>query len=236
MRDTNYLDKIEDSEYLISMVPVDEIIRFGYSCGVNAQSYVLDLCCGYGTLLKIWSEAFGINGVGVDRCEEFIVKGIARLTAAGAGNVRLICADVFDYTDDARYDVVICSETFGSIQETLALGARFLKPGGILAYQKVYAKVQNPPQALIDFEGEVLPLNELNATFNELGYYITHMASDATGDWERYMTWSARRDIARLKANPGDEKLKAWIEKWYRMYFEYRRPYEGQALFGLEKM
>ena len=236
MRDKNYLDKIEDSEYLISMVPVDEIIRFGYSCGLNDQSHVLDLCCGYGTVLKIWHEAFGISGVGVDLCEEFVLKGRERLTPAGADKIKLVCADVFSYKDDTQYDVVICSETFGSIKDTLALGEQFLKPQGVLAYQKVYAKVPNPPQELVDFDGEVLPLNELNAIFNGLGYYMTHMASDSTGDWERYITWSAKRDIKRLQENPGDDTLKAWIDKWYRMYFEYRRPYEGQALFGLEKL
>jgi hypothetical protein len=88
----------------------------------------------------------------------------------------------------------------------------------------------------VDFDEEVLPLNELNAIFNGLGYYVTHMASDTTSDWERYITWSARRDIARLRADPNDAQLKDWIDKWYRMYFEYRRPYEGQALFGLEKL
>lgn len=230
------LEKIIDAAHLISMVSVDEIIRFGYSCGLHGQSKVLDLCCGYGTVLKIWREAFGISGVGIDHYDEFIAKGRERLVAAGIDNVTLICDDVLRYTDATKYDVVICSETFDSIKDTLALGEKFLKPKGILAYQKVYAKVPNPPQALIDFEGEVLPLSELNAIFNASGYYITHLASDTNGDWERYITWSAKREIERLRANPNDENLKAWIEKWYRMYFDYRRPYQGQALFGLEKV
>ena len=233
---TDDVRKIEDAAYLISMVSVDEIIRFGFSCGLNEESRVLDLCCGYGTVLKIWHAALGISGVGVDRCAEFIQKGNARLADAGSKCIELVCADVLSYSDATQYDVVICSETFGTIQETLALGEKFLKPHGVLAYQKLYAKVPHPPQELVDFDEEVLPLNELNALFNRLGYYVTHMASDSSSDWERYITWSARRDIARLRANPGDAQLKDWIDKWYRMYFEYRRPYEGQALFGLEKL
>lgn len=70
----NYIKKLEDSEHLISMVSVDEILRFGYSIGLNENSCVLDLCCGYGTVLKIWSEAFGISGVGVDHNDERIKK------------------------------------------------------------------------------------------------------------------------------------------------------------------
>ncbi|MBQ3598379.1 MAG: class I SAM-dependent methyltransferase, partial [Clostridia bacterium] len=62
----NYIKLIKDNDYLISMVPVEELLRFGYEIGLNEKSKVLDLCCGYGTVLKIWSEAFGISGVGVD--------------------------------------------------------------------------------------------------------------------------------------------------------------------------
>jgi len=100
----------------------------------------------------------------------------------------------------------------------------------------VYSKIPNPPQELIDFDEEVLPLNELYKIFSNLGYYITHMASDTTGDWERYITWSAKRDISRLRENPEEENLRNWLDKWYTMYFKYRRSYEGQALFGLERL
>jgi hypothetical protein len=67
------------------------------------------------------------------------------------------------------------------------------------------------------------------------------MASDTDGMWEHYViNWSGKRDINTLRQNPNDEKygekLKQWIDKWYRMYFDYRRPYEGQALFGLERL
>jgi ubiquinone/menaquinone biosynthesis C-methylase UbiE len=233
----NILYRCEESKHLISMVSVDEIIRFGYSMGLNEQSKVLDLCCGYGTVLKIWNEAFSISGVGVDLCDEFISKGKERLKEAGIDNIKLIIADVLKYNDSDKYDVVICSETFlDTIQNELAYGEKFLKPQGVLAYHKVYSKVPNPPQELVDFDIEVLPLSELNREFNRLGYYITHMASDTDSEWERYITRDVRRDINKLRSNPCDEKTKAWIDKWYRMYFDYRRPYEGQALFGLEKL
>lgn len=80
----------------------------------------------------------------------------------------------------------------------------------------------------MDFEGELLPLDDLKGRFNKLGYYITHMASDSIGEWEKYMTWSAKRDMNRLKRNPQDEECKKWMDKWYYMYFKYRRPYQGQ--------
>lgn len=228
---------LEDNGYLISMVPVEELLRFGWEIGLDENSRVLDLCCGYGTLLKVWSETFGISGVGVDRNQEFLTIGEERLKKSGTGRVKLVCGDVTVYQDERKYDVVVCSETFGSIPETLSLGERFLKPGGLLAYQKLYAKTENPPQELIDFDGEVLSLSELNDIFNGLGYYITSMASDSTGMWEKYVfNWSGRRDLLQLAENREDKALENRVRKWHNMYFKYRRQYEGQALFGLKRV
>lgn len=230
------LKKCEESAHFISMVSIDDLIRFGYSVGLNENSRVLDLCCGYGTLLKIWSETFGISGVGVNLNSYYIDVGKKRLDEVGIDKINLICGDVTKYSDSSKYDIVICSETIDSIEYTLALGEKFLKDKGILAYERVYSKIDNPPKELDEFDGGVYSLPELNRIFNNLGYYITHMASSTDSEWERYITWSARRDIGGLRKNPDNEKLKQWIDKWYRMYFEYRRPYEGQALFGLERL
>lgn len=233
----NYIKLIKDNDYLISMVPVEELLRFGYEIGLNEKSKVLDLCCGYGTVLKIWSEAFEISGVGVDLDNTFLSIGRERLSESGIDKIKLICNDVLTYEDNNKYDVVILSETFESIENTLLLGDRFLKPDGIIAYQKLYSKTQTPPKELIDFDEEVLPLSELNLRFNNLGYYITSMASDSTGKWEHYViNWSGNRDWRAFKNNPNNTELKNWIDYWYNIYFDYRRPYEGQALLGLKRI
>jgi cyclopropane fatty-acyl-phospholipid synthase-like methyltransferase len=230
------IKKIEDNKHLISMVSVDELVRFGYEAELNENSKVLDLCCGFGTVLKVWSEAFGISGVGVNLGEDMISAGKERLNQAGVEKISLICENVTKYSDNKKYDVVICSETIDSIQNTFALGEKFLKKGGILAYQKIYSKVPNPPQELLDFEGEVLPLSELNNIFNSLGYYLKFMASETDIMFENYVAnWNVKQDLDRLRDNPNDEVSKQWVEKWWKMYFNYRRPYQGQALFGLEK-
>lgn len=232
-----YLSVMEDNAHLISMIPVDELLRFGYEIGLREGNTVLDLCCGYGTLLKVWNEAFHISGMGVDINEEFLSIGKSRLQKKGIRDITLICEDVTAYQDNSKYDVVICSETIVSISETLSLGEKFLKKGGILAYQKLYSKVENPPKELVDFDEEVFPLSELNHIFNSLGFQITSMVSDSVGMWEHYvLNWSGKRDLFQLSKNRENESLKNWIETWYDMYFKYRRQYEGQALFCLQKI
>ena len=79
----NYIEKLEDNAHLISMVPVDELLRFGYEAGLGENSHVLDLCCGYGTLLKVWNQTFGISGIGVDHSDDRITVGRNRLKHIG---------------------------------------------------------------------------------------------------------------------------------------------------------
>ena len=233
----DYIKVLDDNAHLISMVPVEELLRFGYEIGLGENSMVLDLCCGYGTVLKVWSEAFGISGVGVDREGWFINVGKERLEKAGIDRIKLVCDDVTAYKDDGKYDVVICSETIGSISDTLNLGEKYLKKGGILAYHNVFSKIPDPPQELVDFDTAVLPLPEFMKIFKENGYYLIAMASDTAGAWERYVFFCcAKRDVLRLKENPADSETKDWVDGWYEMYFKYRRPYEGQAMFGLTKI
>ena len=231
------LKYIENNQYLISMVPVDEILRLGYELGLNEKSKVLDLCCGYGTVLKVWSKTFGISGVGVDICKDFIHIGKKRLKSSDVDSiVKLIHKDVTKYKDDTKYDVVICSETIESIENTFQLGEKFLKKGGTLLYQKVFATVEDVPKELDEFDGGVYPLTKLNKIFNDLGYYITHFATGTENDWSRYYTWSVRRDIDKLRKKPNNQEQKEQIDYWNYMHFKYRMAYENQALFGLQKL
>lgn len=232
-----YLSVLDDNAHLISMVSVEELLRFGYELGLKEGDTVLDLCCGYGTLLKVWNEAFRICGTGVDLNEEFLSVGRDRLQKNETSDITLICEDVTTYQDNKKYDVVICSETISSIPETLLLGEKFLKAGGMLGYQKLFSKIENPPQELVDFDEEVLTLSELNDIFNQQGFQMISMASDNMGMWERYvLNWSGKRDLLQLSQNEKDKNLRSWVQKWYNMYFKYRRQYEGQALFGLQRI
>ena len=69
------LNERNESQFLISMTPVNSLVELGFSSGMNSSSTVLDLCCGYGEMLKIWHQAFGVRGTGVDIRGEFIQQG-----------------------------------------------------------------------------------------------------------------------------------------------------------------
>ncbi|MDR2657330.1 MAG: class I SAM-dependent methyltransferase [Oscillospiraceae bacterium] len=121
----------EASAHLVSMVPVERVVEFGYSIGLNSDTSVLDFCCGYGEMLNLWNEAFGINVVGIDIHEPFIVEGKTRVRG---DRINLIAGDIFAYSDSKRYDVVVCTELSAGLFEDFASGIAFiekhLKQGG----------------------------------------------------------------------------------------------------------
>lgn len=233
----NQFDRLNESNFLISMTPINSIVEIGFSAGMNRSSVVLDLCCGYGEMLKIWHEAFGIRGIGIDICGEFIQQGKIRLAERGITDVTLIESDIFKWRSDEKFDYACLSgEEFGGLQNTITLLEKFIKPEGKLIIGTRFSKVENPPQELIDFEGELLSLNEINTVVQSNGYFITAMASDTHHEWERYIMWSAKRHLAELRKNMENESQMEWCKKWYDMYFRLRSPLEGYATFVIEKI
>jgi len=231
------IDACEINNHLISMVPAERVVEFGWQIGLNENTSVLDFCCGYGEMLRLWSEAFRISGVGIDHAADFIEKGKSRLANS---RVQLLTGDVFQYRDKNRHDVAVCTELSGGLFKDFADGIAFLepfvKPGGKLVFGRLFSKLPDPPQELTDFDGTLPTLDEIYEQTKRCGYYITAMVSDTTAQWERYIMWSARRDIEQLRRNPKDAKTAAWLDKWYRIYFEHRRRYEGWGLFAIEKL
>lgn len=231
------IKKMKENEHIISMTPVDRIVEIGHSAGMNSDSAVLDLCCGYGEMLKIWHEVFDIRGIGIDICSEFIEVGKKRIAENAVSDVTLIEADIFKWQTDEKFDYVCLSgEDFGGFKSTIELLEKYVKPNGKLIIGTRYSKVEEPPKELIEFEGETLPLIEINRIIRSKGYYITSMATDTQAEWERYIMWSAKRHLNDLRKSPENQPLYEWCDKWYDMYFYYRRPYEGYVTVVIEKL
>ena len=61
---------LTESKFLISMTPIEKVVEIGFAAGMDSTSTILDLCCGYGEMLKVWNQAFGCKCVGVDICPD----------------------------------------------------------------------------------------------------------------------------------------------------------------------
>ncbi len=111
-----------------------------------------------------------------------------------------------------------------------------VNPNGKLVIAECFLKNDTAPKELIDFEGNLHTLDEINNIFNSRGYYITYFSTGTNAEWERYVAWDARKTIQNLRKNPENTTSKEWLHKWYQMYFMYRRKYEGWGFFVLERI
>jgi len=110
--------------------------------GINADSSVLDVCCGMGGPARYFAHKFGCRVTGVDLTQSRI-DGAARLTriAGLADRVEFQCANALAMPFEAKtFDVVISQEAFCHIPQKSRLVeecARVLKPGGCLAFTDI---------------------------------------------------------------------------------------------------
>ena len=228
---------LNESKFLISMTSIKKIIEIGFTSGMKRDSTIIDICCGYGEMLKVWHQAFGCKGVGIDICAEFIDLGKERLQQADIDDILLLEHDVLTYNTNERFDYACLSgEDFGGFENTIELLERYVKPNGKLIIGTRFSKAEKTPVELIEFEGETLSLQAINSIIRKHDYYITSMASDTDAEWERYIMWSARRHLDLLRNNQHDEKCRSWCDKWYDTYFGFRRQFEGYATFVIEKL
>ena len=222
------------------MTPADKIIEAGAVLGLDEKSNVLDLCCGYGEMLKIWSEHFGIKGIGVDLCVEYIDTGNRRLKDKQLHkNITLVKADVQDYTTDEKFDAAcLCGigDLFGGIDGHISMLEKFIKPKGKLVIGECFLNEFPAPRELTDFEGKLYTLDELYKIFSAKGWYISYISTGTDTDWERYISWDAQRTLEKIRKYPDNQNSKDWLDKWYHMYFNYRRKYEGWGFFILERI
>ncbi|XMB86766.1 methyltransferase domain-containing protein [Mycoplasmatota bacterium WC44] len=237
----NIIKEIELSKELISMVPLNRLVEVGYNLEMNKKTHVLDICCGFGAMLSIWNEAFSITGVGIDIFDQHIIKGNETLSKRNQlSDIVLLEEDAKAYNTDVKYDVVsmVGEDLFRDIKKNIIHMEKYLSNNGSLIYGTPYKKQDNIPQELIDFEGNLLTLTELYNLFRDSGYVVTDFACCQTEEWDRYVAWSSRRDMDILYDKNSDiNKSKLdWVDTWYKMHFEYRRPYEGFVMFVLRKV
>jgi cyclopropane fatty-acyl-phospholipid synthase-like methyltransferase len=224
------------------MTPVENIIEMGLFLGLNENSKVIDLCCGYGTMLKILCQEYNINGKGIDLSEEFIDIGKKRIEKANISEkITLECNDIKNCKDN-NFDVVICTETyiFGSVENAIHELKKFIKPTGKIIIGLLTSQEETIPQELIDFDGINLYREiDLYDMFLKNGYAITFIARSTHSQWDKYFTWDSQRTVTAIRqAKTTDEKEKSevWLKKWYTMYAKYRIKYEQWCLYSIEKI
>ncbi|WP_336217172.1 SAM-dependent methyltransferase [Nonomuraea sp. LPB2021202275-12-8] len=232
----------ESGHRLLNPFSEDKLRQLGEICRIAPGTRHLDLACGKGEMLTLWSAQYGLRGVGVDISKVFLEAANARAKERGvADQVTFVESDAATYTDEPdSYDIVSClgATWIGDgLTGTLDLMRRPLRPDGIVLVGECYWITPPPPEALTSLNTAEDTFTSLAGTaerFEEAGFELLEMILASPDDWDRYVAsqWWTMSDW--LRDNPSDPdapELRAFLSSSKRSHLEYSRRYMGWGVF-----
>jgi len=145
---------------------------------------VLDVGCGTGAISKDIAKKVGPQGhvTAIDNTEHFIISG--KETYSDVENLELIHTDLFEFTTDKKFDLIVTARTLQWLSnpvQALAKMKSMLKPGGwlsVLDYNHTAIEWQpEPPASMLVFYAAFLRWR------NDAGMN-NRIADDAAGYFE----------------------------------------------------
>ena len=144
---------------IFSVLMADELVEFFQQKNVKwpgAFAKHLDLCCGTGSLCQIFAES-GFETKGVDAS-----AGMLALAREKCGSTDFVEADVLQYSDSVKYDIVTCIDDainhlgpFTVVQKFFERVAGLLRPGGYFVFDSITEEVLDLHKETIDRDGGI---------------------------------------------------------------------------------
>ena len=198
---------------------------------------ILELGCGWGSLTLYMAQRFphsSITAVSNSHSQREYIEGEAR--ARGIANVRIITADMNDFSIDKRFDRIVSVEMFEHMRNYQALLKRvrsWLDPNGLLFIHifthKKFAylfETEGPGDWMAEhfFTGGVMPSDDLLLHFQDDIKLVEHWRMDGTHYQKTAEAWLTKMDrhhneileLFRNTYGPGEEVK--WLVRW-RVFF-----------------
>ncbi|MBV9274231.1 MAG: class I SAM-dependent methyltransferase [Verrucomicrobia bacterium] len=123
----------------IRLAPATE--RFFQEAGIGSGQRVLELGAGVGDVAMLVARIVGPSGkvVAIERDARTINRARARASEAGLGNIDFVQTDVAEYSTELEFDATVGRYILQFLPDpaaTLRSLAKYIRPGGILAFQE----------------------------------------------------------------------------------------------------
>jgi SAM-dependent methyltransferase len=202
---------------LINPSSPEKMIKIGEILRLHPESRVIDFGCGFGEVLALWGEHFGISGVGVDIREYACQRARQRLAMANLDEqIEIICANVAEYSvENYVSDVAICTgasfiwDNFGDALRGLSSAVH--KEGKIVIGEPYWLSDEIPPEYRQRMK-EVHREYELLHRMRKEGLELEYLVRASIDDWDRYEAGNWHGMVRWIEENPHHSNREVVVE------------------------
>jgi len=224
----------------------EKLLGVGEILEIDQNGRVIDFGCGYGEVLALWAERFGISGVGIDIREHACDRARSKMKERGlAERIEIVCANGREYPfKENTFDVALCigaSFIWGGYRPTIQAMKKAIHTEGKLVIGEVYWLKGNVP---LEYVNSTAPPDtkyeyELLQVANEEGFDLEYVVRASNDDWDRYSAGNWHGLIRWIDENldhPERQEVIDHLHKIQDEYLRYEREYLGWAMYVLNPM
>jgi len=226
---------------LLNPTTPEKIIKAGQMAGLNPGSKVIDFGCGFAEPLVIWTERFGISGVGVDIRPYACERANKKITERGLSDqLEIVCGDAAKYEyPHHSFDLAACiGATFiwSSFKDAVHAMKEAVLPQAKLVIGEAYWLTDNVPDEFRTQQTKVQTEVELLQAAREEGYDFEYLLHSNHDDWDRYEADNWYALLRWIEENPQHPERQQVIDHLHESqdeYIRYGRMYFGWAIYIL---
>lgn len=237
----DFYDIAERYIELINPLSAEKVIQAGRSLHMSSKTQVIDFGCGYAEALALWTEEFGVKGIGVEVRDHAVERARKKMIVRGlASSIQIVHADGAEYAfDNEAFDVASCmgaSFIWKGFDPTIRALKTAIKPGGRILIGEPYWKND---QVSPEYAGneDIHTERELLDIVHRQGMNIEYLIRSSDDDWAHYEASNWQGVIAWLEEHPDHpekDEVVEWLRKTQDEYFRFGRDYFGWALYILK--
>ena len=228
---------------LINPLSPEKIITIGKFLELKKGGSVIDFGCGFGEVLVLWADSFGVKGIGIDIREHACERAEKKIKDRGLSDrIEIVCCKGAEYSfEKGAFDVAVClgaSFIWGGFGPTIRGMKDAIHPKGKLVIGEPYWIKEPVPMEYKkkNKEEDIHSEYELLQIAREEGFDFEYMVRSSLDDWDRYEAsnwYSLARWLVDNPNHPEKKEVIDWLHEIQDDYLRYGREYCGFAVYIL---
>lgn len=226
---------------LINPISPEKVLTIGRFAGMASGKTLIDFGCGYAEPLTLWSENFGISGIGVEIREKAVRRARDKIAARGlADRLQIVHSNGADFSFEPHsFDFAACvgaSFIWGGFRPALQALKRSVKPHGKVIIGEPYWLKETVPPDFAQAQSEIHSEAYLLRAIRDEGLDVQYVVRASHDDWDRYEAANWDGLLRWIEQNPSHPERQQVIDHLHESqdeYFTYGREYFGWAIYLL---